>query len=221
MINLGMEFTELQPGMHLPALNAIWLKARARLELEVRHKMPYIHVYKIYNPDHFYKSGSIARDGCCIYRPSRLTKPELYFREIQKKKAKLTFTGSAKSGELACAIICGLTGDDLGSLALHVHKTLAFAKKAIDELLRTHFKLVGQTVLDSELQGHPPRTMLKSFLRPSPEGKLALGHHHSNPLKQHFYLMMRQVTPNNLICVVNVSHQSMDQTRAQVWMLHS
>ena len=173
--NLGLEFTELRPGLAWPSMDAIWLKAPARLEMAVRYKHREIQVRRTRGGpgfDRIYKEGSIACDGCCVYRPPRGAGPELYFRNIQKKTAEITCMGSKKSGELACQIICGRTGDELGCVALPLEQTLSFAKKTVADFLQWELKLIGKTVLEIRtFKGKAGHAKLKSIFGPTPSTK--------------------------------------------------
>jgi hypothetical protein len=173
--NLGLEFTELRPGLRVPSIDAMWRKAAPGLEMAVRYKHRWIQVHRTRGGpgfDHIYEAGSIACDGCCIYRHAQGTGPELCFRIIQKKIVDLIYIGSRKSGELNCQIICSRTGNKNGSLTLRSDATLAGAKRAVEDFLRSTFKLIGETALEIRtFEGRAGHAKLKSIWHPQPSTK--------------------------------------------------
>lgn len=173
--NLGLEFTELRPGLRVPSIDAMWRKAAPGLEMAVRYKHRWIQVHRTRGGpgfDHIYEAGSIACDGCCIYRHAQGTGPELCFRIIQKKIVDLIYIGSRKSGELNCQIICSRTGNKNGRLTLRSDATLAGAKRAVEDFLRSTFKLIGETALEIRtFEGRAGHAKLKSIFCSPPSTK--------------------------------------------------
>ena len=167
--DLGVEYAELEGGLEVPAIDALWRKASKQCEMAVRTNHFDVMVWQAAKQSlkYLYKKGTVEADGYCIYRHCRSMHPDLYFRYIGKKYVSVDVVGLTEEGQLECKIMGCLSGEELCTIVLSPRQTIAFARKEIHDLLLRNLKVIGMTVLEIvTFQGHCGHAKLKTAVQP-------------------------------------------------------
>ena len=173
--SLGVEYAPLNPGEQHPDENACWYKASKQLEMSARSNTHQVHVACGQGQalKYVYKSGTIEQDGFCVYSHCRNKAPDLYFKYINKKLVVLEQVEVTADNKLRCKIVGALSGEEICPVELSPRKTVAHAKKHIEQLMRDNDLVIGQSVIEVQnfADVHPSVKLKTVLSSPQSAGK--------------------------------------------------